>query len=120
MTSRKSWINSLRFRIQAQKRTIFLDLSGNIVTGTSPDHSSPFMYYFVGKQEKSQALLNEIMDRFYDMGKDKLAYAGMDDAGEMSSWYVFNAIGIYPFSPANDDYIRLCAPFQQSRTQVGR
>ena len=23
----------------------------------------------------------------------------------MSSWYVFNAIGIYPYSPADEDYI---------------
>jgi putative alpha-1,2-mannosidase len=39
------------------------------------------------------------------MGKDKLAYAGMDDAGEMSSWFVFNAMGFYPFSPADPKYI---------------
>ena len=29
----------------------------------------------------------------------------MDDAGEMSSWYVFNAIGFYPYSPADPEYI---------------
>jgi putative alpha-1,2-mannosidase len=29
----------------------------------------------------------------------------MDDAGEMSSWYVFNAMGFYPFSPADPKYI---------------
>jgi len=29
----------------------------------------------------------------------------MDDAGEMSAWYVFNAIGLYPYSPADDTYI---------------
>jgi putative alpha-1,2-mannosidase len=45
------------------------------------------------------------MNHFYDMGKQKLAYAGMDDAGEMSSWYVFNAMGFYPFSPADPKYI---------------
>lgn len=45
------------------------------------------------------------MDRFYDMGEDKLAYSGMDDAGEMSSWYVFNAIGLYTYSPADPEYI---------------
>jgi putative alpha-1,2-mannosidase len=39
------------------------------------------------------------------MGKDGLAYAGMDDAGEMSSWYVFNSMGFYPFSPADPRYI---------------
>jgi putative alpha-1,2-mannosidase len=29
----------------------------------------------------------------------------MDDAGEMSSWYVFNAIGLYTYSPADPEYI---------------
>lgn len=45
------------------------------------------------------------MNNFYDMGKDKLAYPGMDDAGEMSAWFVYNAIGFYPFSPADPKYI---------------
>ena len=29
----------------------------------------------------------------------------MDDAGEMSAWYVFNAIGLYTYSPADPQYI---------------
>jgi putative alpha-1,2-mannosidase len=29
----------------------------------------------------------------------------MDDAGEMSAWYVFNAIGLYTYSPADPEYI---------------
>jgi predicted alpha-1,2-mannosidase len=78
---------------------------GQYCQGNQPDHSYPFLYYFVGKQQKSQVLLDSIMNHFYDMGKDKLAYAGMDDAGEMSSWYVFNAMGFYPFSPADPKYI---------------
>ena len=78
---------------------------GQYCQGNQPDHSYPFLYYFVDKQEKSQVILDSIMNHFYDLGKDKLAYAGMDDAGEMSSWYVFNAMGFYPFSPADDKYI---------------
>ena len=39
------------------------------------------------------------------MGEEHLAYAGMDDAGEMSAWYVFNAIGLYTYSPADPEYI---------------
>mgnify|MGYP000553271039 CR=1 FL=1 len=66
---------------------------GNYCHGNQPGHSIPYTYYFIGKQEKSQAVLDSLMGHYYDMGKDKLAYAGMDDAGEMSSWYVFNAIG---------------------------
>ncbi|QJD95730.1 glycoside hydrolase family 92 protein [Mucilaginibacter robiniae] len=78
---------------------------GQYCQGNQPDHSYPFLYYFVGKQQKSQVLLDSIMNRFYDMGKEHLAYAGMDDAGEMSSWFVFSALGFYPFSPADPQYI---------------
>ncbi len=88
--------------IEAYNFSVFI---GQYCHGNQPDHGFPFMYYFVDKQEKSQVLLDKIMDQFYDMGKEKLAYAGMDDAGEMSSWYVFCAIGIYPFSPADTDYM---------------
>lgn len=78
---------------------------GNYCHGNQPGHGIPYTYYFIGKQEKTQAILDSLMEHYYDMGKDKLAYAGMDDAGEMSSWYVFNAIGLYTYSPADPDYI---------------
>lgn len=78
---------------------------GQYCQGNQPDHSVPFMYYFIDKQEKSQVILDSLLNHFYDMGKEKLSYAGMDDAGEMSSWYVFNAMGFYPFSPADPRYI---------------
>lgn len=78
---------------------------GQYCQGNQPDHGFAYLYYFVGKQEKSQAILNQIMTRFYGMGEDSLALSGMDDAGEMSSWYVFNAMGLYPYSPADPNYI---------------
>jgi predicted alpha-1,2-mannosidase len=78
---------------------------GQYCQGNQPDHSTPFMYYFAGRQEKSQVILDSILHHFYGMGKYGLAYAGMDDAGEMSSWFVFTAMGFYPFSPADPDYI---------------
>jgi predicted alpha-1,2-mannosidase len=78
---------------------------GQYCHGNQPDHSFPWLYYFVGKQEKSQVVLDSIMDRFYDMGKNHLAYSGMDDAGENSAWYVLTSIGLYTFSPADPEYI---------------
>ncbi len=78
---------------------------GQYCHGNQPGHNIPWAYYFVGKQEKSQYYLNMIMDRFYDMGKEHLAYAGMDDAGEMSAWYTLTAMGIYTYSPADPEYI---------------
>ncbi len=78
---------------------------GQYCHGNQPDHGFTYLYYFVGRQEKAQAILDTIMDRFYGMGKDGNALCGMDDAGEMSAWYVYNAIGLYPYSPADEDYI---------------
>ena len=78
---------------------------GQYCHGNQPDHGFTYLYYFVDRQEKAQAILDTIMDRFYGMGKDGNALCGMDDAGEMSAWYVFNAIGFYPYSPAHADYI---------------
>ena len=89
-------------KYEAHNMTGFI---GNYCHGNQPAHSIPYTYYFIDKQEKAQAVLDSIMDRFYDMGEDKLAYSGMDDAGEMSSWYVFNAIGLYTYSPADPEYI---------------
>lgn len=78
---------------------------GNYCQGNQPGHSIPYIYYFVDKQEKAQCVLDSIMNHYYDMGKDKLAYSGMDDSGEMSSWFLFNAIGLYTYSPADPEYI---------------
>jgi putative alpha-1,2-mannosidase len=91
---------------------------GQYCQGNQPDHSYAFLYYFVGKQEKSQVILDSIMNHFYDLGKQHLSYAGMDDAGEMSSWYVFNAMGFYPFSPADPKYIISVPLFDKIKIQL--
>ncbi len=92
---------------------------GQYCQGNQPDHSTPYYYYFVGKQPKAQAILDSIMNHYYDMGKDKLAYSGMDDAGEMSSWFVFNAIGMYTFSPADPKYIVTVPLFDKVTIKLG-
>ena len=78
---------------------------GQYCHGNQPDHNFPYLYYFVDKQEKSQSILDSIMSHFYGMGEHGLALCGMDDAGEMSSWYVLNAVGLYTYSPADPEYI---------------
>ena len=83
----------------------FTGFLGNYCQGNQPGHSIPYTYYFIGRQPKAQHILNILMDKYYDMGADHLAYAGMDDAGEMSSWYVLNAIGLYTYSPADAQYL---------------
>ena len=78
---------------------------GQYCHGNQPAHEAPFSYYFVNKPEKSQKRIDEILETMYGIGPEKLAMSGMDDAGEMSSWYVFGALGLYPLSPADPEYI---------------
>jgi len=78
---------------------------GQYCHGNQPDHEAPFSYYFINKPEKSQKILDTILNTLYGIGDEGLALCGMDDAGEMSSWYVFSALGLYPFSATDPEYI---------------
>jgi putative alpha-1,2-mannosidase len=78
---------------------------GQYCHGNQPDHEAPFAYHFIGKPEKSQKMIDFILDERYGMGKEGLDLSGMDDAGEMSSWYVFAALGLYPYVAVDDEYL---------------
>ena len=78
---------------------------GQYCHGNQPDHTFPFLYYFIGKPEKSQLIIDRLLNDYYSMGPNNLAYAGMDDAGEMSSWFVLASIGLYTYSPADPEYL---------------
>ncbi len=43
------------------------------------------------------------MRRFYTDQPDGLP--GNDDAGQMSAWYVFSALGLYPVNPVAGEYV---------------
>lgn len=78
---------------------------GQYCHGNQPDHEAPFSYHFIGKPEKSQKVIDNILNNLYGIGEHGLALCGMDDAGELSSWYVFTALGFYPFSATDAEYI---------------
>ena len=78
---------------------------GQYCAGNQPSQGISYYYYFIGKQEKAQEKLNILLNDYYGMGPEGLAYAGMDDEGGPSAWYVLNATGLYPFSPADPEYI---------------
>jgi predicted alpha-1,2-mannosidase len=78
---------------------------GQYCHGNQPDHEAPFAYYFIGKPEKSQKIIDTILNSLYGIGDEGLALCGMDDAGEMSAWYVLSALGLYTFSATDPEYL---------------
>ena len=92
---------------------------GQYCVGNQPSQGISYYYYFVGKPEKAQEKIDYIMDNYYAMGKEGLAYAGMDDEGSLSAWYVMNAIGLYSFSPADARYIVTVPIFDKIEFDMG-
>ncbi len=92
---------------------------GQFCMGNQPDFNYPYLYYFVNKPEKSQAILTKLLSDYYGMGPEGLALAGMDDYGSLTGWYVFNAMGIYPYSPSDPEYIISVPIFDKIEMELG-
>ena len=95
---------------------------GQYCHGNQPDHEAPFSYYFINKPEKSQKIIDTILNSLYGIGDDGLALCGMDDAGEMSAWYVLSALGLYTFSATDPEYLVTVPLFNEVRwrTSTGK
>ena len=93
---------------------------GQYCHGNQPDHEAPFAYYFINKPEKSQQIIDTLLEDYYGVGPTGLAFSGMDDAGEMSAWYVFAASGLYPLSPADNEYLVSLPVFDRVKWNLGR
>jgi len=93
---------------------------GQYCHGNQPDHEAPFAYYFIDKPEKSQQIIDTLLEDYYGVGPTGLAFSGMDDAGEMSAWYVFAASGLYPLSPADNEYLVSLPVFDRVKWNLGR
>lgn len=68
--------------------------------GNEPCVETPWIYDFWGEPYKTQSVVRRAMNELYS--NKPAAYPGNDDLGEMSSWYVFSALGMYPELPGSD------------------
>ncbi|HYJ67072.1 MAG TPA: GH92 family glycosyl hydrolase, partial [Nocardioidaceae bacterium] len=68
-------------------------------------HHIPWMYSYAGEPYKTQAITREVLSRMYQGSEIGQGYAGDEDNGETSAWYVFAALGIYPLQMGSDNYV---------------
>ncbi len=78
------------------------DLIGQYSQGNEPDQHMPFLYNFVGQPWKTQRIVRSILDDMYRDIPNGLA--GNEDCGQMSAWYILNALGFYSFNPGQPIY----------------
>jgi predicted alpha-1,2-mannosidase len=70
-----------------------------------PAHHIPFMYAFTSAPWKGQAIVRESVRRLFLGSEIGQGYPGDEDNGEMSAWYVFAAIGLYPLTPGSGELV---------------
>ncbi len=78
-------------------------LIGQYAHGNEPSHHIIYMYTALGHPEKAAEKIKLVADSMYKTGPDGLA--GNDDCGQMSAWYVWTSLGLYPMNPASGDYV---------------
>jgi putative alpha-1,2-mannosidase len=62
-----------------------------------PDIQTPYLYNYFGAAYKTQETVSAIVGTLWNDGTGGIP--GNDDAGTMSAWYVFSALGLYPTVP---------------------
>jgi putative alpha-1,2-mannosidase len=62
-----------------------------------PSLETPWLYDYAGAPYKTQAITRAVDSQLFNSGPAGLQ--GNDDLGEMASWYVWSAMGLYPEIP---------------------
>ena len=88
-------------------------LIGQYAHGNEPSHHTVYFFQYAGRPDLTAKYVRAVFDTQYFARPDGLC--GNDDCGQMAAWYVFSALGFYPFDPCGGDYV-LGAPQVPSAT----
>ncbi|MDQ8013647.1 MAG: GH92 family glycosyl hydrolase [Flavobacterium nitrogenifigens] len=77
-------------------------LIGQYAHGNEPSHHIAYMFNHAGQPWRTQYWVRHILDTQYNTTANGLS--GNEDCGQMSAWYVFSSMGLYPMNPASGEY----------------
>ena len=77
-------------------------LIGQYAHGNEPSHHIAHLYNYVGQPWRTQEIVDEVLHTLYSNDPDGLS--GNEDCGQMSAWYILNAIGFYQVCPGKPVY----------------
>lgn len=78
-------------------------LIGQYAHGNEPSHHILYLYNYAGKPYKAAPLLRKVLTELYDDKPDGLC--GNEDVGQMSSWYLLSALGLYQVEPVGGKFV---------------
>jgi len=77
---------------------------GQFGFSNQPAHHIAWMYNYAGTPHKTQAIVREVLRRLFVGEQIGQGYPGDEDNGEMSAWYLFAALGLYPLRVGAPEY----------------
>ncbi|MFK8300547.1 GH92 family glycosyl hydrolase [Capnocytophaga canimorsus] len=77
-------------------------LIGQYAHGNEPSHHIAYLFNKAGEPHRTQYWVNEILKTQYNTTPN--GYSGNEDCGQMSAWYVWSSIGLYPMNPVSGEY----------------
>jgi putative alpha-1,2-mannosidase len=101
---RASSTNFLRWKLKTREKTATPPASsGSTRTARSQATTLTYLYACIGAPAKTQRYVSKVMNELYN--NTSSGYAGNEDCGQMSSWYVFGSMGFYPVNPVGGEYV---------------
>jgi len=76
---------------------------GQYAHGNEPSHHIAWLYAYTDRASVGHRLIRQITNEFYSDAPGGII--GNEDAGQLSSWYVFATLGFYPLQPASATYV---------------
>ena len=77
---------------------------GQLGMSNQPSHHIPYIAAAAGDPSLTQQVVREVTRRLFTGSDIGEGYTGDEDNGEMSSWFVFSALGFYPLAQGSGEY----------------
>ncbi len=77
---------------------------GQCAISNQPSFHLPYIYSELGDVEKTSYWVEKMCLEAFSYEND--GFPGDEDNGSMALWYVFSNIGIYPFCPGKNEFVR--------------
>lgn len=77
-------------------------LIGQYAHGNEPGHHTIHLYNYVDRPWRTQELVDSVLQSQYRNAPDGVS--GNEDCGQMSAWYILNAMGFYQLCPGRPVY----------------
>ena len=103
--SLEHWLDRLfttKSQLSGRDQADITGLIGQYAHGNEPSHHMAYLYNYTNAPYKTSEYVDQILTTLYSNDPDGLS--GNEDCGQMSSWYVLSAMGLYQIAPGNAWY----------------